>query len=129
MCDLFSKWFGCGFLGEPQKAGSPGGATETLAEGREWRDESRHSLKAAQSSFCVPKPRVLEPQGLYGPQTAQQDQNPSDPGFHKKFFPKRNAFMLVGLPQLPGLRVESRCPRVLFTISRSLQCLASQPAS
>lgn len=115
------------FLGEPQKAGSLGGATKTLAEGRGWRDESPHSLKVVQSSLCVPRPQVLEPQGVYGPQTAQQDQNPSDPSFHKKFFPKRNAFMLVGLLQLPALRVESRCPRVLVTISRSLQCPALQP--
>lgn len=55
------------FLGKPQRAGSPGGATKTFAERWDWGDESHCSFRVVQSSSCIPRPFVLEPQGVCGP--------------------------------------------------------------
>lgn len=55
------------FLGEPQKASSLECATKILAEGRDWKDESRRSSEVVQNSLCTLRPRVLELQGVCGP--------------------------------------------------------------
>lgn len=54
------------FLGEPQRAGPPGGATKTFDERKDWRDESHCSFRVVECSSCIPRPLVLEPQGVCG---------------------------------------------------------------
>lgn len=55
------------FLGEPQIAGSLVGATKTPAEGRDWGAQPHRSPKVVQSYLCIPRPLVLETQGVCGP--------------------------------------------------------------